>query len=382
MSGSRYDAKSDKIKISSYRGSTLQGPTAVISKKIYANESYGATTLFSSTAFRILGTATGSLLNARVKLVCPLRVSAACGQTYAVAAAPGPMPWRASCVGPRRNGLWKSMQSISTTVNSSCSFHVRPEELATWDDIFGGDDLPYSGGRETGTMGPDHTVQPEQFSAAVDVGGLARNGDDIAAIQAILPLAAGGQTSAAGSLPVARAYGEFLGEYGAGNPTGVNTAFARRRTDFMASVEAGGDGLTVDYDWTTCLNIPPFACYKTEPYQRTPTNLPFISSIDVQINWRRQMQGRFLIAKSPAHGSAAATINNCTVAFCSVPVVRICSPGLCTHPPCLDRLLANNSLHSYRAVDTGSACDDDQARKRQDGFVSHFTVSVCAEDEH
>ena len=36
----RFDQKSSKIKISTYRGSTLQCPDAVISRKVYANENY------------------------------------------------------------------------------------------------------------------------------------------------------------------------------------------------------------------------------------------------------------------------------------------------------------------------------------------------------
>ena len=110
MSGSRYDAKSSKIQIASYRGATLQGPTATISRKIFANESYlNESTTFNSTAFRILGTASGSLMKAKVYLVCPLSFNTAVGQTYPAAEYHVAADVRQAAVGPRRNGLWKAI---------------------------------------------------------------------------------------------------------------------------------------------------------------------------------------------------------------------------------------------------------------------------------
>ena len=161
----RFDQKSSKIKISTYRGSTLQCPDAVISRKVYANENYaGANNVnFSTTQFRILGTSSGALLKAKVYLVCPLTCSALAGRSNINVAADGPLSWRPAPIGPRRNGLWKCIQSITSTVNSTVSYTVRPDEMAGWDQIFDDGRLPYSGGRETGTLGPDSSVQPEQY---------------------------------------------------------------------------------------------------------------------------------------------------------------------------------------------------------------------------
>ena len=166
----RFDQKSSKIKISTYRGSTLQCPDAVISRKVYANENYTGdanNTNFTTTQFRILGTSSGALLKAKVYLVCPLVCSALAGRSNLNADQDGPLTWRTSPIGPRRNGLWKCIQSIPSTVNSTVSYTVRPDEMSGWDQIFDDGRLPYSGGRETGTLGPDYNVQPEQYHTVV-----------------------------------------------------------------------------------------------------------------------------------------------------------------------------------------------------------------------
>ena len=64
----RVDVKSDKILISSYRGATLTGPEAVITKKIIATGRHRGTddansTSFGTTSWRILGTSPNSLMD-------------------------------------------------------------------------------------------------------------------------------------------------------------------------------------------------------------------------------------------------------------------------------------------------------------------------------
>ena len=61
----RVDVKSDKILISSYRGATLTGPEAVITKKIIATGRHvgsdaANSTVFGTTSWRILGTSPNS----------------------------------------------------------------------------------------------------------------------------------------------------------------------------------------------------------------------------------------------------------------------------------------------------------------------------------
>ena len=300
-STARYDATADSIKISSYRGTTLLGPNAQLTKKIYANETYTAGEAnFTTSSFRILGTAAGSLIDAKVYLVCPLTFGSLCGTNMndaPVNAAGAGMLWNGMAIGPRRNGLWKAFSSVSTTVNSSVSFNVRPRESERqMNDIFSDGSLPSEMGHETGTLGPDHCIQPEQFNGNRDLTGV------VAAQFA----GAAGFTGAGGPLNVWPAYGEFFDQYGPGSVEAVNGAFARRRADFLGGLTAADAGRKVQYDMVTCLQIPPFASHKMEPYQRTPTQLPWISSIDVTCHWETLYKQKLLITKNTRNGMAVA----------------------------------------------------------------------------
>ena len=328
----RFDQKSSKIKISTYRGSTLQCPDAVISRKVYANENYaGANNVnFSTTQFRILGTSSGALLKAKVYLVCPLTCSALAGRSNINVAADGPLSWRPAPIGPRRNGLWKCIQSITSTVNSTVSYTVRPDEMAGWDQIFDDGRLPYSGGRETGTLGPDSSVQPEQYHVAVHgTTGVQLTGNSVVAVAGHTINTSPTHTSA---------YAEQNAVYGPFNATAVNKGFARRRNAFLADCTVA-DGFTVEHDFVCCLSIPPFACYNTEPYQITPTSIPFVSSIDVTINWQQYVNipNRLLIAKDALAGSIESA-NNCTVVWREKPYLLcefVAPPFALTRPVAL-----------------------------------------------
>ena len=314
---SRYDAKSSKIKISSYRGTTLQTPDAVISRKIYANEAYNNnSTNFTTSQFRILGTASGSLMRAKVYLVAPLRCSALAGQNFDDSADDGPMNWRHCTIGPRRNGLWKAIQSITTTVNSTTSYTVRPAEQVCWEDIFDDGNLPYTGGRETGTLGPDHTIQPEVLEF------LGVRATALGVSQQTINGGAGAQEyyRVAGSRVTA--YGELNDVYGPFNGDAVNTAFSARRTAFLTDCTEGV-GQTVNHDFVTCLNVPPFACYRTEPYQITPTNIPFLSSCDVTINWDRNIKNRLMLTKGQKMGATHPSGNTYTLAWRDRPYLLV-----------------------------------------------------------
>ena len=213
-STARYDATADSIRISSYRGTSLLGPQAQLTKKIYANESYPAESEnFTTSSFRILGTAAGSLLDAKVYLVCPLTFGSLCGRDMGDTAVDAVGEWRHHAIGPRRCGLWSAFSSVSTTVNSSVSFNVRPYENAqTMNDIFSDGSLPSEMGDETGTLGPDHCTQPEQFSQLMTVNGTVT---EVQAAGSIAYIGAGGSQNT-------RAYGELHDIYGVGSTAAIN----------------------------------------------------------------------------------------------------------------------------------------------------------------
>ena len=326
---SRIDNKSEKIQVKQYIGTTTTGPSGVISKRIFANESYpGGSTQFTTSQFRILGTSSGSLLSSAVTLVCPLRF------THLAAVSPDgttllPNAYWSTIngVGPRRNALARCMQSITTTVNSSVSFAVRSAEMRGWDSIYSTDSYPkYQGGRETGTLGPDGVVQPELYDlSVVPATGIAANGS-VAGAGA--PLAYSQNTDYAW-LP--------QGEWANWDPRGVNQAFAERRRDFITGngakepwLNANGSAVAanliaaqgIQMNAMTCLNIPPFQCYDTRPYQEMPSMLPFINSIDVTINWDRYFKDKFLVSKDTQTG-CHYTANDCTVAWDSAPYLIV-----------------------------------------------------------
>ena len=169
----RVDVKSDKILISSYRGATLTGPDAVITKKIIATGRHVGTDAansvsFGTTSWRILGTSPNSLMNSRVYACFPITFDQlAFTRQDDITAQDAPQDWRQIQVGPRRNGLTKAMSTMSATINSAVSFSARSDELECFDDIFSTNTMPSNqGGRETGSLGPDARTSPSQFSSA------------------------------------------------------------------------------------------------------------------------------------------------------------------------------------------------------------------------
>ena len=137
----REDIVSPLLKVSTYKGFTLSGPKEAIVRKVYAsqnvtvgdgiaghNEIDGS---FTQLNFRLLGTSPACMLNARIRLVVPLRFfncAVRADDNGGQRAAEG---WDKAAIGPRRNGLLKAFSSISTIINNTTSFSVRPDESLT-----------------------------------------------------------------------------------------------------------------------------------------------------------------------------------------------------------------------------------------------------------
>ena len=339
----RVDRVSDFVKIRAYKGSTLTGPEAILSKKILATGPHKGTTNFGTTQFRLLGTSPQALVNSRLTVVLPLTFSALSltdmDNATVVAA---PQKWSSVQVAPRRNGAQKAMQSLSCTVNSSVSFSTRPDELECFDDIFSTDDMPYyQGGRSTGTLGPDAEISPQEFAKPVRFGGA-----EVAATNVLVngwfprhaavtrfrtaETAGANWTGAVDRQPhvsTARrhAYGPLRKSYPPGSVAALNKGFTNRRTEFLRNQDRQGQNITMDY--VTCLNIPPCSCYDFGKYQNTTTWLPSINSLDLIIQWKRDVLPHLLESKLNYQGDYRA-LRDYVVTWAENPyiVAEFCIP--------------------------------------------------------
>ena len=143
----REDIVSPLLKVSTYKGFTLSGPKEAIIRKVYSTQSHnkGVGTLanagtddsFTQLNFRLQGTSPACMLNARVRMCVPLRFFRASSINAAGGEAQNGDAWDKIAVGPRRNGLLKSFSTISTIINNTTSFSVRPDEsLAAAEQAF------------------------------------------------------------------------------------------------------------------------------------------------------------------------------------------------------------------------------------------------------
>ena len=158
----REDVESAYLDITEFTGQSLTGPRELLTRKVLCSNAQaiivpaGTAGLDTAAArigsnqlqqlnFRILSTSPGAMLNAKVELVMPMifhhaishnaQAAADIALYYGVAgAAAGDRGWThvnlAGQYAPRRNGILKACASISTTVNSTVSFTVRPGDEA------------------------------------------------------------------------------------------------------------------------------------------------------------------------------------------------------------------------------------------------------------
>ena len=142
----REDIVSPLLKVSTYKGFTLSGPREAIIRKVYSTQTQragsgtqanaGADASFTQLNFRLQGTSPACMLNARVRLVVPLRFFAAGSvRDDNDGNANTAQAWDNMAIGPRRNGLLKSFSTISTIINNTTSFSVRPDESLTAAEI-------------------------------------------------------------------------------------------------------------------------------------------------------------------------------------------------------------------------------------------------------
>ena len=281
----REDIISPLLKVATYKGFTLTGPREAIIRKVYSNQvvtvsaATGATQAnqgsFTQLNFRCLGSSPSSMLNARVRLVVPLRFyspasTASDGGTPRIA---GAEAFDDMVVGPRRNGLLKSFSSISTVINNTTSFSVRPSEaLSVAEQCFTQvRDIGMTGvnnGEESGYWGPDW--------------------------------------DGSGQIPMLEAGGFPIGGLGVigtwehlDTETKGNESAAERRAQFLVGQNATGwrvstrtEKLYVDYEYRSDLFIPPFKMFDYPTVSKAPTYIPYSDQLRLRCTGSRYQRSR------------------------------------------------------------------------------------------
>ena len=291
----REDIVSPLLKIATYKGYTLTGPKEAIVRRVYSSQTQtagigsgnaGGDSSFTQLNFRLLGTSPASMLNARVRLVVPLRFYAPVGDVIGLndTRAAGAEAWDQLVVGPRRIGLLKSFSTISTIINNTTSFSVRPDEsLAVAEQAF-----PQV--REFGATGVNNTEEGGWW------------GPD---------WRGSGQISTDNTTVAGYPIGDII-RLGAiqftNNNDCDNRAAAERRTDFISQTErrdTSAIGVTyanrrvVTYDYVTDLFIPPFKKFDYPTVSKAPTYIPYADQIEVACHWKslNEIKANLLLGK-------------------------------------------------------------------------------------
>jgi len=218
------------------------------------------------------GTSPACMLSARVRLCVPLRFFAPVSMTDANAVnygnQVGPDAWDKIAVGPRRNGLLKSFSTISTIINNTTSFSVRPDEsLAVAEQAF-----PQC--REFGATGVYNTEEGGWWGPEWDGAGKIN-----AAVAIQCPI---------GDLARLGAMSNF------DRASGFNRAAAERRTEFLSAisrktdqtVEAPANSEVIEFDYWTDLFIPPFKKFDYPTVSKAPTYIPYADNIELAVHWK------------------------------------------------------------------------------------------------
>ena len=284
----REDIVSPLLKIATYKGYTLigsmeninfptlyTGPKEAIVRRVYSSQSQsaglgagaaGGDSSFTQLNFRLLGTSPASMLNARVRLVVPLRFYAPVGDVVGVndTRAAGAEAWDQLLVGPRRNGLLKSFSTISTIINNTTSFSVRPDEsLAVAEQAF-----PQV--REFGATGVNNTEEggwwgPDwRGSGQISVDNTTAAGYPIGDMIRLGAIQATNYTTSDNRAAAERRT-EFLAQTARENGSAIGTTYVNRRV--------------VTYDYVTDLFIPPFKKFDYPTVSKAPTYIKGLTNI-------------------------------------------------------------------------------------------------------
>ena len=235
-------------------------------------------------------------------------------------------------IAPRRNGILKACRTISSTINSTVSFTVRPSEgLDVMEQIF---TQPGVGGM-TGIYNDEEGISWGNTDGSV---GMAANAD---------PRGAGatGAHQAAGGAPpgdLVRVRNIFQGTEG-GMAVRPNVGYCQRRADFRSgggAIDGGVKPTTADatngffsddvnnyvkYDYRTTLSIPPFKTFNKDIYCRTPTWIPYADSIDLQLSFKsvEEVKAALIQCASMKESTNAEFINRYDYGFYAQPYLKV-----------------------------------------------------------
>ena len=329
MAALREDVQSAYLDITEFTGQSLTGPRELITRRVLCSNvqqvmsaaqaaqvdvnvatvaqnfrNSGGNNPLQQLNFRILSTSPGACLNAKIELVCPMYFHhAVChdstanadiqgyhsaqvqGNGTAHVGKPGWMPAElAGQVAPRRNGLLKACNSITSTVNSTVSFTFHPDQgLDVMEQIF----------TQPGAGGQTGVYNDEEGAAWGNTDGC------VGAVPADALAPAG---TRAGLLDVRNWYnGSDQAAAAPGWAIKPNKGFIERRADFRSGGGAAGGGVNdfsrvvaaagantnyVKYDYRTTVCIPPFKTFSKDIYCRTPTFIPYLDSCDLMFTFK------------------------------------------------------------------------------------------------
>ena len=311
----REDIVSPLLKVSTYKGFTLTGPKDAITRRVMSSQSISpGDTAFTQLNFRLLGTSPSCMLDARVRLVVPLRFSRpvsnnAAGNGEVAAGAEG---WDLCNVGPRRNGLLKSFSTLSTIINNTTSFSVRPDEsLAAAEQAF-----PQC--REFGFTGSNNTEEGGWW------------GPDWTGNGTIAT-----RNNAPANFPIGDL--KRLGLIHTSNPQAANNRAAAERTaEFLLALKRDGANalydnvnrrMEIEYDYTTELFIPPFKKFDYPTVSKAPTYIPYADQIEVACHWKSlgEIKANLLLGKgrneSLGGGADGRCLTDYTLAYAGQPYI-------------------------------------------------------------
>ncbi len=333
MAGLRQDIESAYLDITEFTGQSLTGPRELISRKVLCSNVQqiytaaqaaahnaarpAAADSLTSLNFRILSTSPGACLNAKVELVMPMLFShfkshdgsaPAARETGGDGANGVLQRVLAGQIAPRRNGILKACRTISTTINSTVSFTVRPSEgLDVMEQIF----------TQPGVGGMTGVYNDEEGPAWGNTDGTVGMPYDV------LPQGAGGD----GTSPP----GDMIRLRGMWNPhervdggcKPCNKGFIARRADFRSGGGAVDGGVLpntiagwshgtndnyVKYDYRTTLAIPPFKTFNKDIYCRSPTFIPYADSIDLQLSFKSVQEIKAALLQAACRKEAGNTL--------------------------------------------------------------------------
>ena len=283
----REDIVSPLLKISTYKGYTLTGPSEAIVRKVYSSQAVTvgdgtvqgvADSVFTQLSFRCLGTSPAAMLNARARLVVPLRFVGPRCRAADFTAGDTAQGWDSIPCGPRRNGLLKAFSSISTIINNTTSFSVRPDEcLDVAEQCFskekGAGMTGVNNEAEQGWWGPDW-----QGAGQIGVAKVGANANGAGAV--CFPI---GDLARLAAIEINNTASQH------------NHAAATRLEEFRAGLRpvAGharngnaASRAVVLYDYKSDLFIPPFKSFDFPTISKSTSYIPYADQIEVACHWK------------------------------------------------------------------------------------------------